>query len=260
MKRLVVWLVSMALVVACETSPLGRSQLILVSDAQLDEMSVSAYQQMKKETPVSTDRRVNAYVSCVALAVTSALGAGAADRWEVTVFHDDQANAFALPGGRLGVYDGLLKVADNQHQLATVIGHEVAHVQARHPAERISETLATETGLQLLQIASGAPSPAKDQLFGLLGLGAQVGILLPFGRAQESEADLVGLDLMARAGFDPRESVVLWNNMAKAGGSQPPELLSTHPSGGRRIQDLQARMPIALDIAKSAQRRPNCHA
>ena len=110
---------------------------------------------------------------------------------------------------------------------------------------------------------SGAPSPAKDQLFGLLGLGAQVGILLPFSRAQESEADLVGLDLMARAGFDPRESVALWNNMAKAGRSQPPEFLSTHPSGARRIQDLQARMPLALGIAQTAQaqrRRPNCHA
>jgi predicted Zn-dependent protease len=262
MKRLVVWLVSTSFLLACQTSPLGRNQLILVSDAQLEQMGGTAYQQIKQETPVSKNGRVNAYVSCVALAVTSALDANAADHWQVTVFHDDQANAFALPGGRIGVYDGLLKVANNQDQLATVIGHEVAHIKAHHPAERISEQFAAETGLQLAQLASGAPSPAKDQLFGLLGLGAQVGILLPFSRAQESEADLVGLDLMARAGFDPRESVVLWNNMAKSGKSQPPEFLSTHPSGSRRIQDLQARMPLALGIAQTAQaqrRAPNCH-
>ena len=249
------------LLLACTTSPLGRNQLILVSDAELDQMSLTAFQQIKQETPVSSDRRVNTYVACVAFAVTSALAPNSADRWEVTVFHSDQANAFALPGGRIGVYDGLLKVAENQDQLATVIGHEVAHVLARHTAERVSTSMVADTGMQLLQIAAGGSSPARDELFSLLGLGAQVGILLPFSRAQESEADLVGLDLMAKAGFDPRQSVLLWNNMAKAGGGQQPEFLSTHPSGTRRIQDLQGRMPLALGIAQTAKsqgRHPQC--
>ena len=120
--------------------------------------------------------------------------------WEITVFADDQANAFALPGGKIGVYTGLLDVAENQHQLAAVVAHEVAHVTSRHSNERVSTNFVTQTGLQLAQVAAGGNSPERQQLFGLLGMGAQVGVVLPFGRAQESEADLVGLDYMANAG------------------------------------------------------------
>jgi predicted Zn-dependent protease len=245
----------------CTTSPLGRSQLILVSDAQLEQMGLTAFDEIKRQTPVTTDARANTYVSCVANAITRVVDPGVAERWNVTVFREDQANAFALPGGRIGVYEGLLKVAENQDQLATVIGHEVAHVIARHPAERISTSYATETGLQLLQVMSGGASSDKSQLFGLLGLGAQVGVLLPFSRAQETEADRLGLDLMAKAGFDPRQSVNLWNNMVKSGGAKPPQFLSTHPSGASRIKDLQARMPSALqlsDAAKAQGRKPQC--
>jgi len=245
----------------CTTSPLGRSQLILVSPEQLDQMGLAAYQEIRQQTPATTDSRVNAYVACVANAITAVVSPGVAEQWTVTVFRDDQANAFALPGGRIGVYEGLLKVAQNQDQLATVIGHEVAHVVARHPGERISTSYATQTGLQLLQILSGAASSDKNQLFGLLGLGAQVGILLPFSRTQETEADRLGLDLMAKAGFDPRQSVELWRNMAKVAGAKPPEFLSTHPSGTSRIRDLDARLPSAVQLADAAHaqgRRPQC--
>jgi predicted Zn-dependent protease len=155
----------------------------------------------------------------------------------------------------------MLEVAQNQHQLAAVVAHEVAHVIARHSNERVSTNFVTQTGLQLAQVAAGGNSPARQELFGLLGVGAQFGVLLPFGRAQESEADLVGLDYMARAGFDPRESVRLWENMAKVGGAKPPEFLSTHPSGDRRMRDLNARMRDAMSLsvqARSSGRNPDC--
>jgi predicted Zn-dependent protease len=216
---------------------------------------------MQREIPRATAPEVTGYVRCVVDHIVRAMPGGNTAAWEITVFADDQANAFALPGGKIGVYTGMLDVAENQHQLAAVIAHEVAHVTARHSNERVSTNFVTQSGLQLAQIAAGGNSAARQQLFGLLGVGAQYGVILPFGRAQESEADLVGLDYMARAGFDPRESVRLWENMGKAGGARPPEFLSTHPSGERRIRDLNARMTDAMALslqARSAGRNPDC--
>jgi predicted Zn-dependent protease len=180
--------------------------------------------------------------------------------WEVVVFEEESANAFALPGGKIGVHTGLLDVATNQHQLATVLGHEVAHVLAEHGNERVSTQLATQGGLELIQAISGPASPTKNAALAALGLGAQVGVLLPFSRAQESEADTIGLELMARAGFDPRQGPVLWENMSRQGG-QPPEFLSTHPSGDTRIRSLEAQVPEVMPVyerARSAGRRPSC--
>lgn len=250
-----------AVLIACTTSPLGRKQLILFPDAEMQQMGVAAYQQMKKDTPPVAGGKASRYVNCVAEHIVRALPNGDPAAWEVTLFADDQANAFALPGGKIGVYRGLLAIAENQSQLATVMGHEVAHVLANHSNERISTSTLTQGGLQLAQIAAGGASQTQQQLFGLLGLGAQVGITLPFGRKQESEADLLGLDLMAKAGFDPRASVKLWQNMGKAGGQKPPEFMSTHPSGERRISDLSARMDSALLLQRQAHaqgRRPDC--
>ncbi len=251
---------SVILLVACATSPLGHQQLQLLSNDELTQMGNASYQQIKQQTKTSNDARANRYVRCVANTITRQLGSNTA--WEVTVFEDDSANAFALPGGKIGVNTGLLKVAENQDQLATVIGHEVAHVIAGHPNARISAAYATQTGLQLAQAISGTNTPIKSDLFGLLGVGAQVGVLLPFGRTQESEADLLGLDLMAKAGFDPRQSIALWQNMSRAGGGRPPEFLSTHPSPTTRIADLNARIPQDLKLyeqARAAGRSPNCN-
>lgn len=249
------------LLAACATSPLGREQLILFPDDQIDQMGVTAYQQLKANTPVNRDDSVNAYVDCVAGTITRSLEGEQGGPWEVSVFAEDQVNAFALPGRNIGVYQGLLAVAENQHQLATVIAHEVAHVLAQHSNERISTRFAASTGLELLSAAAGEPTPAKQTLFGLLGLGTQVGVLLPFSRAQENEADLLGLKLMAKAGFDPRESVDLWRNMIGQSEASPPEFLSTHPSGESRIEALEAHMPAALDAAEDARsqgRRADC--
>lgn len=250
-------------ITACATSPLGRDQLILFPDDQVAQMGITAYQELKGSTPVSRDADVNEYVSCVASSLTGALTGGSAsqEQWEVTVFAGEEINAFALPGGKIGVYQGLLSVAENQDQLAAVLAHEIAHVLSRHSNERISTQYATSTGLELASVLAGQNTPAKQTLFGLLGVGAQVGVLLPFSRKQEGEADLVGLELMARAGFDPRQSVDLWENMNAASRDSPPQFLSTHPSGESRIRALQQYMPNVLPLAEQAQARgirPDC--
>ncbi len=262
MYRVLTVSVVVVVLVACTVSPTGRRQLQLFPSGQIAEMGAAAFQSVREQMPVSDDPAVNRYVDCIAEAITAQLDAEYADtEWEVLVFEEDSANAFALPGGNIGVHTGLLQVARNQDQLATVIAHEVAHVIAEHANERVSTAFATEAGLQLAQVLAGGPSDDRSQLMGLLGLGAQFGILLPFSRTQESEADILGLDLMARAGFDPRQSIRLWENMGRADGAHPPEFLSTHPSHGRRIDDLQERMPRALEYYEQAGaegRRPQC--
>ncbi len=246
--------------VACATSPLGTPQLKLFPDSQMAEMGATAFQQMQAKTPISDDGSTNAYVTCVADAITSVLQGD--QEWEVKVFDEgDTVNAFALPGGKIGVYTGLLEVAKTPDQLAAVVGHEVGHVLADHGNARLSATVATQVGLTAAQIYASSSGGGSEQILGLLGLGAQVGVLLPYGRSQETEADLLGLDLMARAGFDPRESVALWRNMAAAGGEGPPEFLSTHPSHDTRIETLTGSMPRAVRLYQQAQaqgRNPAC--
>jgi len=242
-------------VTACTTSPTGRQQLMLVGDRQMQQMGVTAFQQMKEELPVSRDRGANGYVNCVADRIIRQLPGSARQEWEVVVFDDDSANAFALPGGKIGVHTGLLKVAKNQDQVAAVIAHEVAHVLAQHGAERVSQQLATQVGMDLAGAMAGGDPATRRQLLGVLGLGAQVGVLLPYSRLHETEADVFGLELMAKAGFDPRASIDLWQNMKAAGGPAPPELLSTHPAPATRINALEARLPKVMPIYNEAVAR-----
>jgi len=246
---------------ACSTSPTGRSQLLLMSDDQLNQMGAQAFDQYQQKLPAA-DAASQRYVQCVAQAIVAELpNAQRQQNWEVEVFKADEPNAFALPGGYMGVNSGMLNVADNQAQLATVLGHEVGHVLANHANERASTENATQLGLSVLSSSAGMESAGGEQLMGLLGMGAQYGILLPFSRRHESEADVIGLRLMAKAGFDPRESVTLWQNMQRAGGGGPPEWMSTHPSQGQRISGLEASMQPALDDyerARQAGQTPNC--
>ena len=241
---------------ACATSPLGRRQLRLMSGNDVSKMGVTAFQDIKKETPQTQDATQQKYVRCVAAAITGQVtDPEAPKQWEVVVFQDDTPNAFALPGGKIGVHTGILKVAKNQDQLATVIGHEVAHVLAQHANERVSQQMLTGA---LMEVAGQALDPT---MVAALGMGAQVGVLLPFSRTQESEADLLGLDLMAGAGFDPRESTKFWKNMEAAGGGGTPEFLSTHPSDQTRAADLQKRIAQAMPVYEKVVaegRRPKC--
>lgn len=263
MWKLILILCVTALTAGCATSPLGRQQLILIPPGQMAQMGVQAFTQLRQQEEAISNPVVTSYVACVADAITDELsGEYAKTSWEVVVFEDDAVNAFALPGGKIGVYTGLLGVAENQAQLATVIGHEVGHVIARHSAERVSQRFAASAALQLVGAYIGDPSSQSSKMaMALLGLGTQVGVLLPYSRIQESAADKIGLDLMASAGFDPRQSVALWRNMAASGGPSPPEFLSTHPAPETRIEDLQARMDRAMNLYRQARaggERPSC--
>lgn len=249
-------MIVLGLVVAlgCATSPLGRRQLKLQSSQEMEQLGVLSFQQIKTDMRQSSDAATRGYVQCVSRAILSAMPGETPAAWEVVVFEDDSANAFALPGKKIGVNTGLLSVAVNQDQLAAVIGHEVGHVIADHSNERVSQAKLAQVGMALVQVAGrgAGMSPEKQQLLGLLGIGVQVGVLLPYSRIHEAEADLIGLDLMANAGFDPAESVSLWENMGQ-GAAAPPELLSTHPSNSRRIAGLSKRVPDAQVLRNTAR-------
>jgi predicted Zn-dependent protease len=249
---------------ATATSPTGRTQRVgAVSQAELNQLGAEAFAQAKASNRQSNDARQNAYVRCVVNAVTRQLPAEWQAQWDVALFADESPNAFALPGGKVGVNTGIFKVARNQDQLAAVIAHEIGHVVARHHDERITRQLGTQAGLGILgalvgsQYGQGAAQAANQ----IGGAAAQGLFLLPNNRAQESEADVVGQQLMASAGFDPRQAVSLWENMIEVGGSRGPEWLSTHPDPRSRLQELGNRangLTPTYQQARSSGRSPNC--
>ncbi|MGF1766903.1 M48 family metallopeptidase [Enterovibrio makurazakiensis] len=247
----------LSIVMGCTTSPTGRSQLILVSGSEMATLGSQSFSDLKGTEKVSTDKQTNQYVQCVTDAILEVTPPQPDfEQWEVVVFDSDQVNAFALPGGKIGVYTGLLKVAENQDQLASVIGHEIGHVMANHGSERVSSSVATNSALQITSIALGVSGTANsDLILAGLGLGVNVGVLLPFSRAHESESDLIGVQLMNEAGFDPQGSVDLWKNMAAASEGAPPELLSTHPGHDTRIDDLNAAI---RQLPAKSRNAPNC--
>jgi len=259
------WLSALALTLAlaCATSPTGRKQLILLPEDQMAALGAQAFDQMKVEQPVSTDAAANAYVQCISEAVLEASGLSRDQTWEIVVFDSPQVNAFALPGAKIGVYMGMIEFAENQDQLAAVIGHEIGHVIARHSNERVSEQQAAalaQGGFALLLEGFQTNPETRNAIMAGLGLGHQFGRTLPHSRTQETEADVIGLDLMARAGFDPRGAPALWDRMA-ARGQSPPEFMSTHPAPDRRAKDLRARLDDVMsshDKARAAGHRPSC--
>jgi len=252
-RRLIAALVVALAVVACRTVPeTGRRALSLLPESQLRAMGGEAFQQIKQQEKLSDDpearRRVQRVGTRIARVTESSTGVPA-DQWEFATFASDQKNAFALPGGRVGFFEGILEVAETDDELATVMGHEVAHVAARHGSERMSQALLVSLGGMGLSVALRDKPAQTQQLFlAAYGLGAQVGYLLPNSRQHELEADQIGLLYMARAGYDPRASVDFWEGMAAASeGGQPPTFLSTHPNHGQRIDRLQDYMPRAME-------------
>lgn len=257
---------ALALLVGCATttSPIGRRQYVgAVTQQQLDQLGAQAFAETKAKEKTDTDPRQNAYVRCVVDALVAQLPAQwRATHWEVAVFVDDEANAFALPGGKVGVNTGIFKVARNQDQLAAVLGHEIGHVVSRHHEERITRQMGAQAGLSLLTILAGAAygSGAADVTSQLGGTAASV-LMLPNSRTQEAEADVVGQRLMARAGFDPAQAVALWRNMLAQNSSRPPQWLSTHPDPQARIAELQRDAPSLAPVyaaARAAGRKPHC--
>ncbi len=257
-------LIGAMLLAGCSSSPTGRSQLLMYSANDMAQLGGQSFAQLKQSTPINRNAATNRYVQCVAKAVVAQVPESygyQSDSWEVVVFDSKDVNAFALPGGKIGVYSGLLGVAKNQDQLATVIGHELSHVLAQHSNERMSRQSLADMGMNVASVALGQTAYGSSAM-AALGVGVQVGVLLPFNRGQESEADVIGLELMAKAGFDPRESVALWQNMSAAsGGKNPPALLSTHPSDSSRmatLNELQPQMIPLMERAHAAGLKPKC--
>lgn len=259
LKKLFLALLSVCLLDSCATSPTGRTQFIAMPDTQVDQMGIQSFDGLKKQKPVSTNVQYNQIARCVADAIVQEIGGN----WEVVVFEDSSANAFALPGNKIGIYTGMFTVVENQDQLAAVISHEVGHVMAKHGNERASQEMAVNQGMGVIQAFTNPQTPAGQTALGLLGVGAEYGILKPFSRTQESEADLIGENLMAKAGFDPNQSIGLWQRMDKATqGQQPLEFMSTHPSDATRISDLKKHMPEAISLYNQAQasgKKPKCY-
>lgn len=257
------------LFLGCTTNPYtNRSQFLLVDAAQMNQLGAQQYQQMLSDPNVmiSKDPREVEPVTRVADRIIQAAKrskyAESANgfTWEVNVIKDDKVkNAWALPGGKIAVYTGIFPMAKNEAGLAAIMGHEVVHALAQHGAERMSQGIAAQGILTVGSVAlsAGGISPGMNQLaVQAMGLGAQVGVLLPFSRAHESEADYIGLLLAADAGYDPREAVRIWQRMAQASEGQPTEFLSTHPSHETRIADLQSWMPEAMALFDKAPKSP----
>lgn len=258
-------LLPLALSGGCETNPYtGRSQFLMTSVSDEMKMGAQAYDQVKSDPKMKTSqdpREIEPVKRVAARIVEAAKRSKYAEmaqqfQWEVTVIKDDQtANAFALPGGKMAVYTGIFPMAKTEAGLAAVMGHEVVHALARHGAERMSQGQATSIGVQVLGTAAGVGtgSAALGQAtMAALGVGAQVGMLLPFSRKHESEADYIGILLAADAGYDPRESVALWERMGQMSeGGAPAEFMSTHPSHETRIDQLKKWMPEAMAIYQS---------
>jgi predicted Zn-dependent protease len=234
---------SVVTVAACETNPeTGRQQFTMgVSDSDLVQMAQGAWLQTLQETPRSRDARANQRLSAVGQRISQSANRPN-DQWEFVVFDSDDKNAFVLPGGKVGFYKGLMDMTENDDQIASVMGHEVGHVTGRHAAERMGWSTAAQLGMVVGAVAIGSQDNISqdqaDMIMAGLGLGIQVGVLLPFSRNHELEADRLGVDYMHRAGYDVRQSIRVWELMS-AGSRGTPEFLSTHPSPETRIQELR---------------------
>lgn len=246
---------------ACETAPVtGRSQIMLVSENEERQMGLQAYQQVLAKEPLSHDAEANALVEKVGRRIAAAAERPPAEmwrtprfRWEFKTIDKNEPNAFCLPGGKVAVYTGLLPITRTEAGLAVVIGHEVAHALARHGAERMSDQMVASVGVAaaaaaLATTVSGNNRALMPGMMAAVGAGATVGFILPMSRAQESEADRIGLVLMALAGYDPREAIVVWERMraANAGGKRQAEWLSTHPADTTRINDIRGWVNEAM--------------
>jgi len=247
MRRSPLLMILALLLAGCATAPVtGRQQLLLLSEEDAAELGYQAYQDILRTKGVSSDPQLTEVVQRVGQRIARVSEEPDLD-WQFNVINDPTPNAFALPGGYVGVHAGLFKVVENEDQLAAVVAHEIGHVDARHPSERLSRQALVESGLS---IALGGQSASVIQL---ASAAATLGVILPFSRQQEAEADAIGLQYMAAAGYDPRAAIEVWKNMEAYGGPGGPEFLSTHPAPGNRIQNLQEMMPEALETYRRSR-------
>jgi len=235
------------------------------SEAELQAEAAREFAQLKASAPLTTNREKIDYISCVANAVVRVLEPPYSDyNWEMAILETNEINAFVMPGGKIVIFEGILKAAQNQHQLAAVIGHEIAHETAGHTKSKLLQGKGAQIGVQVAAVLlGGGHRGATYSAYEALNQGAMYGILLPYKRSQETEADVVGLEFMARAGFDPRAAVPLWQNMNSQAGEAPAEFVSTHPSSEKRIDSLVSQWIEVLPLYNEALqegRDPNCMA
>lgn len=251
-------LVTLLFLLGCSTVPItGRKQLSFIPQGQLLTLSDQSYKEVLSKSTVSTNVSWNQKVSDVGRKIADSAEVFMREngmekdlanyKWEFNLIQDDKTvNAFCMPGGKIVVYTGILPVVKDDNGLATVMSHEVAHAIANHGGERMSQQLVVQAGgLGLAQVMKTKPALAQQIIMQAYGAGSQVGILLPYSRSHESEADHIGLILMARAGYDPKTATAFWERMSAFGGAKPPELLSTHPANARRIADIDKEIPEA---------------
>jgi len=260
-KKILFSLFVLAIMAACsETVFTGRKQMNLIPVGEINQMSFAEYKSflsqnkpMTSGTDVEMVRRIGNDIKAAVDVYYRAKGLQGELKnfaWEFNVVDDPTINAWCMPGGKVVVYTGILKVTQNEDALAVVMGHEIAHALANHGNERMSQGLVTQIGLASLQVAlSQKPSQTNDLLLAAAGAGAQVGILLPFSRKHESEADEIGLYLMTMAGYNPTAAAPFWERMNKLGGARPPEFLSTHPDPEQRSEKLKKLVPKARSYA-----------
>lgn len=236
----------------CQTVPqTGRSALHLVSSDRLAAMASAQFGELKQNTPISRDPKYTSMVNRVGERIAYVAAADMPNaQWEFVVFDDDdQINAFAMPGGKVAVYTGIFKIARTDDELAVVMGHEVAHVAAGHGNERVSQQMLAAGGALAVGLGTRDMSSSERQLImAAYGAGATLGVMLPYSRYHESEADEIGLIYAAQAGYDPRAAITFWQRMEAQKSGAPPEFLSTHPSGSTRIRKLNELMPKAVAI------------
>jgi metalloendopeptidase OMA1, mitochondrial len=237
----------------------GRKSHVGLSTSQEAALGLQSYQQVLAQAQTVDSGSELEMVKRVASRLAAATGkAGQGFDWQVSLIRDGKVNAFCLPGGKIVVYTGIIPVAQNEPALATVLGHEMAHATSRHGSQRVFEQNLAQTAMTgVAGSLSDMDYDKQRAIMGALGAGTQFGVLMPFSRKHESEADEIGLTYMARGGYDPRESIRFWKRMENAGGSQPPEFLSSHPSHGTRIQQLEALMPKAVEEYNRAPHADN---
>ncbi len=263
---IIAWAGLLPVLAGCSEVPItGRTQLNFVPTSLVTSMSLQQYSQFIAQSKLSTDARATAMVKTVGTRIVQAVEEyvkmkGIKDpfagyQWEFNLVQDPNVNAFAMPGGKVVVYTGILPVTQNEAGLATVVGHEIAHVFADHGGERLSQQLLAQMGEVGLSAAlSKQPEQTKSLFMSAYGLGSQVGVLLPFSRKQETEADHLGVIFLAMAGYDPHVAVAFWERMAALSkGAKPPELLSTHPADATRIRNLEQFIPEAMEYYRGPQ-------
>ena len=262
-RRFSLWLAAVMLFVGCSTVPItGRRQISFVPQSQLIASSMDSYNQLIAQSKLSHDPQKTQMVVTVGNRIAKSAEQFMRENgmekelqnyhWEFNLIEDDKTvNAFCMPGGKIAVYTGILPVTQDETGLAVVMGHEVAHALANHGGERMSQLLLTQMGETGLSMAlSKQPAQTKALMMQAYGAGTQIGILLPYSRSHELEADHIGLVLMAKASYDPRAAIPFWQRMSEGGGQRPPAFLSTHPAPEKRIEDIRKELPEALKYYK----------